>query len=135
MSEEISTSIQHPVIVYVALAVAVATMIANAFPKILGPLGNALMDWSRRRREARIAEEDFRIQDLREENDYLKDLRARYVRREYRWSREANRARVWMRKALGLLTDHGIEIEPYPDLMTPDPPSEADNSHKETSDG
>ena len=135
MPEEISTSIQHPVIVYVALAIAVATMVANAFPKILGPLGKALMDWSRRRREARIAEEDFRIQDLREENDYLKDLRARYVRREYRWAREANRARVWMRKALALLTDHGIEIEPYPDLMTPDPPSEADNSHKETSDG
>ena len=126
---------QSPVIVYLALGIAAATMVVNAFPKILGPLGKALTDWSRRRREARIAEEDFRIQDLREENDYLKDLRARYVRREYRWSREANRARVWMRKALGLLTDHGIEIEPYPDLMTPDPPSEADNSHKETSDG
>ena len=135
MPEEISTSIQHPVVVYVAIGIAIATMVANAFPKILGPLGKALTDWSRRRREARIAEEDFRIQDLREENDYLKDLRARYVRREYRWSREANRARVWMRKALGLLTDHGIEIEPYPDLMTPDPPSEAGDSHKETSDG
>lgn len=126
---------QSPVIIYLALGIAVATMIVNAFPKILGPLGNALMDWSRRRRELRIAEEDFRIKDLREENDYLKDHRTRYVAREHRWAMEANRARVWMRKALGLLTDHGIEIEPYPDLMTPDPPSEADNSHKENSDG
>ena len=126
---------QSPTIVYLALGIAAATMIVNAFPKILGPLGDALMDWSRRRRETRIAEEDFRIKDLREENDYLKVLRARYVRREHRWAMEANRARVWMRKALGLLTDHGIEIEPYPDLMTPDPPSEADNSHKENSDG
>src|SRR5699024_2806968 len=92
MPEEISTSIQHPVIVYLALGIAAATMIVNAFPKILGPLGNALMDWSRRRREARIAEEDFRIKDLREENDYLKDHRARYVRREHRWAMEANRA-------------------------------------------
>ena len=126
---------QSPVIVYLALGIAVATMIVNAFPKILGPLGTALMDWSRRRREARIAEEDFRIKDLREENDYLKTHRARYVAREHRWAIEANRARVWMRKALGLLTDHGIEIEPYPVLMTPDPPPEADNSHKENSDG
>ena len=126
---------QSPVIIYLALGIAVATMIVNAFPKILGPLGTALMDWSRRRRDLRIAEEDFRIKDLREENDYLKDHRARYVRREHRWSMEANRARVWMRKALGLLTDNGIEIEPFPDLMTPDPPSEADDSRKENSDG
>ena len=126
---------QSPVIVYLALGIAAATMLVNAFPKILGPLGNALMDWSRRRRELRIAEEDFRIKDLREENDYLKDHRARYVAREHRWAIEANRARVWMRKALGLLTDNGIEIEPFPDLMTPDPPSEADDSRKENSDG
>ena len=126
---------QSPVIVYLALGIAAATMLVNAFPKILGPLGKTLIDWSRRRRELRIAEEDFRIKDLREENDYLKDLRARYVAREHRWALEANRARVWMRKALGLLTDHGIEIEPYPDLMTPDPPSEADPTHKETPNG
>ena len=126
---------QSPVIVYLALGIAAATMVVNAFPKILGPLGKSLTDWSRRRRELRIAEEDFRIKDLREENDYLKCHRAKYVAREHRWSVEANRARVWMRKALGLLTDHGIEIEPYPDLMTPDPPSEADNSHKETPNG
>lgn len=126
---------QSPVIVYLALGIAAATMVVNAFPKILGPLGKSLTDWSRRRRELRIAEEDFRIKDLREENDYLKEHRAKYVAREHRWAVEANRARVWMRKALALLTDHGIEIEPYPDLMTPDPPSEADNSHKETSDG
>lgn len=126
---------QSPVIVYLALGIAAATMIVNAFPKILGPLGKTLIDWSRRRRELRIAEEDFRIKDLREENDYLKRNQIRYVAREHRWALEANRARIWMRKALGLLTDNGIEIEPYPDLMTPDPPSEADNSHKETPNG
>ena len=132
--EEISTSIQHPIIVYLALIIAVLTMIVNAFPKVLGPLGKTLTDWSKRRREARIAEEDFRIKDLREENDYLKEHRAKYVAREHRWSQEANRARIWMRKALGLLTDHGIKIEPYPDLMTPDPP-ESGTTHKETPNG
>lgn len=120
--EEISTSVQHPLIVYLALIIAVLTMIVNAFPKILGPLGKSMMEWSKKRREARIAEEDFRIKDLREENDYLKVQKSQYVAREHRWAIEANRARVWMRKALGLLTDNGIEIEPYPDLMTPDPP-------------
>ena len=126
---------QSPVIVYLALGIAAATMIVNAFPKILGPLGKTLTDWSRRRRELRIAEEDFRIKDLREENDYLKRNQIRYVAREHRWALEANRARIWMRKALGLLTDNGIEIDPYPDLMTPDPPSEADPTHKETPNG
>ena len=125
---------QSPAIVYLALGIAAATMIVNAFPKILGPLGKALVDWSRRGREIRIAEEDFRIKDLREEDDYLKEHRAKYVAREHRWTQEANRARVWMRKALGLLTDNGVEIEPYPDLMTPDPP-DSDKSHKENSDG
>lgn len=126
---------QSPVIVYLALGIAAATMVVNAFPKILGPLGKTLTDWSRRRRELRIAEEDFRIKDLREENDYLKRNQIRYVAREHRWALEANRARIWMRKALGLLTDNGIEIEPYPDLMTPDPPSDPDPTHKETSNG
>ena len=126
---------QSPVIVYLALGIAAATMLVNAFPKILGPLGKTLIDWSRRRRELRIAEEDFRIKDLREENDYLKEHRAWYVRREHRWALEANRARIWMRKALGLLTDNGIEIEPYPDLMTPDPPAGSDPTHKETPHG
>lgn len=126
---------QSPVIVYLALGIAAATMVVNAFPKILGPLGKTLTDWSRRRRELRIAEEDFRIKDLREENDYLKRNQIRYVAREHRWALEANRARIWMRKALGLLTDNGIEIDPYPDLMTPDPPSEADPTHKETPNG
>ena len=65
---------QSPVIVYLALGIAAATMLVNAFPKILGPLGKTLIDWSRRRRELRIAEEDFRIKDLREENDYLKEI-------------------------------------------------------------
>ena len=126
---------QSPVIVYLALGIAAATMLVNAFPKILGPLGKTLTDWSRHRRELRIAEEDFRIKDLREENDYLKRNQTRYVAREHRWALEANRARIWMRKALGLLTDNGIEIDPYPDLMTPDPPSEADPTHKETPNG
>ena len=126
---------QSPVIVYLALGIAAATMIVNAFPKILGPLGKTLTDWSRRRRELRIAEEDFRIKDLREENDYLKRNQIRYVAREHRWALEANRARIWMRKALGLLTDNGIEIDPYPDLMTPDPPSDPDPTHKETPNG
>lgn len=129
--DEAVQSAQQPIVVYVALGIAVATMIVNAFPKILGPLGNTLVEWSRRRRELRIAEEDFRIKDLREENDYLKAHRARYVAREHRWAREANRARIWMRKALNKLTDNGIDMEPYPDLMTPDPPCDADNTHKE----
>lgn len=122
--EEVASSAQHPLIVYISLGIAIAAMISSAFPKILGPVGKALTEWSKRRREYWIAEEDFRIKDLREENDYLVCRVNRAVAREHRWAREANRARVWMRKALGLLTDYGISIEPYPDLMTPDPPED-----------
>lgn len=135
--DEIAAATQSPIVVYIALGIAVATMIVNAFPKLLGPLGKTLSEWSQRRRAVRIAEEDFQIKDLREENEYLQDQRAKSVAREHRWAREANVARVWMRKAWGFLTDHDIEIEPYPDLMTPDPPTGAAHTptHKETPHG
>lgn len=127
--DELATLPQSPVVVYVALVIAVLSMITSAFPKLLGPVGKALQEWSTRRRERRIAEEDYQVQDLRRENDYLAMRVSKGVAREHRWAIEANRARVWMRKAFGLLTDQGTEIEPFPELMTPDPPEQKEDSH------
>lgn len=128
--DELATLPQSPVVVYVALVIAVLSMITSAFPKLLGPVGKALQEWSTRRRERRIAEEDYQVQDLRRENQYLAKRVSKGVAREHRWAIEANRARVWMRKAFGLLTDQGVDIEPFPELMTPDPPEKKEDTHE-----
>lgn len=109
-----------PVLVWVAIAVGVLLMIAQAVPKFFGPIGKAL--------EARSETRQRREREQEEHKDrMIRDLRHRVwrqYRRERRWEAEAQEHREWDREVLGMLTGREPPVRPGPAFMTPDAPEE-----------
>lgn len=140
----------HPVMIYATLIIGVLLVVSQAVPKILGPVGAAASDWSRRRREQRIAQEDADMADLQRQVTYLTQKRAEdraehareqvelkdefaehrrmWAEREDRWRREWHHHRQWDYQALEALTGRKPPFDPSPPFMTPDPPS-IDRTH------
>lgn len=135
----------HPLMVYAAVAVALLVLVASAVPKILGPIGKGLADWSRSRREARIASEDADMADVQRQIAYLTEQRVedqkRHTRerkedreafeaqlrawaaREERWRGEWHQHISWDHELIHLALQHGVTPppRPAPPFMTPDP--------------
>lgn len=142
---------QHPWIIYTSLVIGVLLLIVNAVPKVLGPIGTALTDWSRTRRENRIAqgqaemsevqmqvaflteqrerdraEHAVELAEQKTEQEVTKEEMARYRRlwaeREQRWRTEWQNHLGWDYAMINLALKHGLEPPPpAPPFMTPDP--------------
>ena len=141
---------EHPLMVYVSLAVAVLLVIAQAVPKILGPIGTGLTEWSRQRREKRIEAREADMIDVQRQVEYLTEQRkkdraeherekeadeaemeklrrefAEYRRmwseREARWREEWHHHRQWDYKAQEALIGRNPPFDISPPFMTPDP--------------
>ena len=141
---------EHPLMVYVSLAVAVLLVIAQAVPKILGPIGTGLTEWSRQRREKRIEAREADMIDVQRQVEYLTEQRkkdraeherekeadeaemeklrrefAEYRRmwseRESRWREEWHHHRQWDYKAQEALIGRNPPFDISPPFMTPDP--------------
>ena len=63
---------QSPVIVWVTIAVFAAVVIAQAVPKVLGPVGTALREWTASKQRATSEATDARLESLTEDVDYLR---------------------------------------------------------------
>lgn len=142
----------HPVMIYATLVVGVLLLIAQAAPKILGPLGKAAVEWSRSRRENRIAREQADLVDVQRQVEYLTeqrkldraeharekaddaaeldalraefaDYRRMWAEREARWRDEWQAHRRWDYEAQEALMGRKPPFDPSPPFMTPDPPT------------
>ena len=141
----------HPILVYVSLAVAVLLVIAQAVPKVLGPIGTGLAEWSRVRREKRIEARSADMIDVQRQVEYLTEQRRRdreehdreraadaaeteklraefaehrrtWAEREARWREEWHRHRQWDYRAQEALLGREPPFDIAPPFMTPDPP-------------
>lgn len=141
---------EHPIMVYVSLAVAVLLVIAQAVPKILGPIGTGLTEWSRQRREKRIEAREADMIDVQRQVEYLTEQRKRdreehererasdaaeteklraefaehrrtWAEREARWREEWHHHRQWDYKAQEALIGRNPPFDISPPFMTPDP--------------
>jgi len=140
----------HPLMVYVSLAVAVLLVIAQAVPKILGPIGTGMTEWSRQRREKRIETRKADMIDVQRQVEYLTEQRKRdraeheqekaadaaemeklrrefadyrrmWSEREARWREEWHHHRQWDYKAQEALIGRNPPFDISPPFMTPDP--------------
>lgn len=140
----------HPLMVYVSLAVAVLLVIAQAVPKILGPIGTGMTEWSRQRREKRIETRKADMIDVQRQVEYLTEQRRRdraehaqekaadeaemeklrrefaehrrmWAEREARWREEWHHHRQWDYRAQEALIGRNPPFDISPPFMTPDP--------------
>src|SRR5690625_2590389 len=140
----------HPILVYVSLAVAVLLVIAQAVPKELGPIGTGMIEWSRQRREARIEARSADMIDVQRQVEYLTEKRKRdraeherekeadaeemeklrrefadyrrmWAERESRWRGEWQVHRQWDYRAQDALLGREPPFDIDPPFMTPDP--------------
>ena len=141
----------HPILVYVSLAVAVLLVIAQAVPNVQGPIGTGLAEWSRARRERRIEAREADMIDVQRQVEYLTEQRRRdreehdreraaeradmealkaefadyrrmWAEREARWREEWHRHRQWDYRAQEALLGREPPFDIAPPFMTPDPP-------------
>lgn len=146
---------EHPILVYVSLAVAVLLVIAQAVPKILGPIGTGMTEWARARREKRIETREADMIDVQRQVEYLTEQRKRdraeheqekaadaaemeklrrefadyrrmWSEREARWREEWHHHRQWDYKAQEALIGRHPPFDISPPFMTPDPDPGAD---------
>ena len=140
----------HPILVYVSLVVAVLLVIAQAVPKILGPIGTGLTEWARARREKRIESREADMIDVQRQVEYLTEQRHRdrdehereraadeaemeklrrefaeyrrmWAEREARWREEWHHHRQWDYRAQEALMERTPPFDISPPFMTPDP--------------
>lgn len=140
----------HPILVYVSLVVAVLLVIAQAVPKILGPIGTGMAEWARTRREKRIETRQADMIDVQRQVEYLTeqrrkdreehekerasdeaemeklrrefaDYRRMWAEREERWREEWHRHRQWDYRAQEALIGRTPPFDIAPPFMTPDP--------------
>src|SRR5699024_12653947 len=64
-----------PLLVYVSLGIGVILLIVQAVPKVLGPIGTAMQDWTRTRREAWIESRQADLVDIQRQVEYLTEAR------------------------------------------------------------
>lgn len=72
-----------PNLLWLGVALGAVIMIAQAWPKVLGPIGEAFREWARSKRAAEAESEDADWEDLKQERDYLRgvaDERLREIR-------------------------------------------------------
>lgn len=141
---------EHPILVYVSLVVAVLLVIAQAVPKILGPIGTGLTEWARARREKRIETREADMIDVQRQVEYLTEQRHRdreehereraaddaemeklrrefaeyrrmWAEREARWREEWHHHRQWDYRAQEALMERTPPFDISPPFMTPDP--------------
>lgn len=144
---------EQPILIYVTLVISILLVVSQAIPKILGPLGTAMTDWTQRRREARIEARSADMIDVQRQLEYLTDrrkidreehereraaqeaeqqkLRAEFAdhrrlwaQREARWRAEWHAHRQWDYRAQEALLDRKPPFDISPPFMTPDPPKE-----------
>lgn len=135
-----------PIVVYVTIAVGVVLVVAQAVPKILGPIGTGVQTWSRSRREQRIADEAADMADVQRQVTYLTEQREKdqerhgreqaelraefaeyrrmWAEREARWREEWQHHRQWDYRATEALIGRQPPFDISPPFMTPDPPKE-----------
>lgn len=131
---DVLKTISSPVLVWIAMGVMAVGMIANAFPKILGPVGTGIQEWAARRRAERAARDDADIADQARQIVYLESVAAReraehattratWHAREMRWVQEWAAHRVWDRDMYELAIRLGAEPTPppAPPFLSPDP--------------
>lgn len=133
----------HPAFIYGSIIVGLIILIAQAFPKILGPLGKSISEWATTQRERRVASGDADISDLMRQVDYLTkareedkarhdrqmtdlqgefaDHRRLWAERETRWRKEWNYHRRWDYNVQEALLGHDPPFDLAPPFMTPDP--------------
>ena len=149
---------EHPILVYVSLVVAVLLVIAQAVPKILGPIGTGMTEWSRQRREKRIETREADMIDVQRQVEYLTEqrkidrmeharekaedaaeieaLKAEFAEhrrmwagRESRWRGEWQVHRQWDYRAQEALLGREPPFDIAPPFMTPDPVSSTRRDH------
>lgn len=133
----------EPLLVYVSLGIGVILLIVQAVPKVLGPIGTAMQDWTRTRREARIESRQADLVDIQRQVEYLTEARKadreqherelvgvktdfaehrnRWAAREERWREEWRAHRRWDYEMEEALRGADPPIRPSPPFMTPDP--------------
>lgn len=128
-------ALTDPLVVWVGIGLVILVMVAEKFPKILGPLGDGIAEWQRDRRAARAAKDDA---DLAEKDRVIANLRGELAcakrshaatRREWheherRWREEKRVHDAWDYAAQKALIGHEPPFDMAPDYMTPDPPKE-----------
>lgn len=136
----------HPAYIYAALILGIVLLVANAAPKILGPIGKAASEWSQRRREARIAQGQAEMSEVQKQVAFLTEQREKdraehdeeqrnlrkelgnhrraWAAREDRWRKEWNEHIAWDYDMIHLAHQLGADPPPMPapHFMTPDPP-------------
>lgn len=129
MSPQVSTS---PLLVWVAIAVAVLLTVATAVPKAIDPIMKAVDSWTARKRAVSVARDDADIEDLRRQIHNLEDAQKRtraefaayrlaWDERERRWSAEWRHHREWDYRAQEALIGHIPPFDASPPFMSPDP--------------
>lgn len=142
--------VEHPILVYVSIVIAILLVIAQAVPKILGPLGTGMSEWARVRREKRIEARQADMIDVQRQVEYLTEQRQRdreeherdreadaaemeklrqefadyrrmWAEREARWNEEWHYHRQWDYKAQEALMGRTPPFDISPPFMTPDP--------------
>jgi hypothetical protein len=97
-------------VAYVTAAISVLVLIASSVPKLLGPIGAAVSDWTSRRRRAQHAATEADVDELRGQIDVLRgalaDLRGK-----------ARDHAAWDRQVYAVLVREGIDIGLPPDLF------------------
>src|SRR5699024_12588652 len=74
-SSDLPRMSDDPLLVYVSLGIGVILLIVQAVPKVLGPIGTAMQDWTRTRREARIESRQADLVDIQRQVEYLTEAR------------------------------------------------------------
>lgn len=139
MTPDVTSS---PVLVWVGVICAALALLAGTVPKVLGPLGESITAWQKRRAELAKAREDEERADLETANADLREqlaqertdhaaTRARFAQARLEWAARENRWRIeksvldrWIHRVTALLVGHEPPIDLAPDYMTPDPPKE-----------
>lgn len=64
----------HPWVLWAAVLGIILPTLAAAFPKILGPIGQAWADWAQRQRTAALASDDHDIAEMKRAMDNLSKM-------------------------------------------------------------
>ena len=133
--DDITRLTSSPIVVWIVIVIMLLGMIASAVPKVLGPIGTGIAEWSARRRAERAARIGADIADLTRENAHLEheleaerskfaSFRRMCAKREARWRHEWHAHRHWDFAAQEALIGRQPPFDLAPPFMTPDPPEE-----------
>ena len=111
-----SAAAGHPWMLYAALVVGILVIIAGAVPKILGPLGEAFDERTKRARAAAVEADDADIAEADRKIAYLAGVADERLRELQARDRLIAAHAIWDRERLIAATMAGAEVSPPPPL-------------------